>query len=148
MKDPRDKFELSDIYDPLEQSNGLIFKHMFGGMAVYSEGLMKFCHMEDPGNNSYKDKVYDYDIWHGLLVCSDYPHHESLIEDFDDLVNHPVLPKWLYLPFLDEEDFRRTAKRLMMKALKKDPRIGIVPGRKKRKSKAKKKAKKKKKLRP
>ena len=143
MKDPRDKFELSDIYDPLEQSSGLIFKHMFGGMAVYSEGLMKFTHAEGDENNEWKGQVFDYPIWHGMLICTDKSHHESLIEDFPDLFPHPILPKWLYLPLQDETDFRRTAKRLMMKALKKDPRIGIVPGKKKSKKKKAKKKKKK-----
>ena len=147
MKDPRDKFELSDIYNPLENSNGLIFKHMFGGMAVYSEGLMKFLHCEDrgEGTNEWRGQVFDFAIWHGMMICTDYAHHESLLKDYPELVNHPILAKWLYLPLLEEDDFRSSAKKLLHKALKNDLRIGIVPGKKKSKTKKKTTKKKKKK---
>lgn len=140
MNDPRDRFELSDIFAPLEMSDGLIFKSMFGGLAVYSEGLMKFTLAESEGDNEWKGNRYDFPIWNGLLVCTEHAHQESLVADFPGLISHPVLPKWLYLPLLeDESEFRDTARALIHAALKKDPRIGIVP---KKKSKKKKKSRK------
>ena len=145
IKDPRDKFELSDIFRPLEESDGLIFKHMFGGLAVYSEGLMKFVLTEDEGNFEWKGQIYDFPVWHGLMICTDRAHHQSLMDEFPGIVTHPILPKWLVLPFLDEQAFRKRAKKLIHAALKGDDRIGIVPKAKKKKTTKKKATRKKKK---
>ena len=135
-------FELQDIFEPLEADPSLIYKPMFGGLAVYFNGLMVACLMEDPAQHTYKDKKADYPIWFGMLICTSHEYHESLIEDFPELFPHPVLPKWLYLRMLDDEaDFRLSARKIINRIYKLDPRIGIVP--KKRKKKTKKKTKKK-----
>ena len=93
---------------------------MFGAKALYLHGLMMacFCAEEDP--------------WRGVLLCTDRAQHASLAAEFPSLRPHPVLGKWLYLPE-SATDFERAATRLLRLAQARDPRIGVVPGTKKRK---------------
>lgn len=95
---------------------------MFGAKAVYLDGKLMLCFMA---------KV---EPWRGVLVCTEREHQESLIAAFPALSPHPVLPKWLYLPETCE-DFETIAQRLVSLARRRDPRIGVVPAPKKRRSK-------------
>ncbi len=93
---------------------------MFGAKSVYLDGklMLCFCHGEAP--------------WHGVLVCTDRPHHAALLADLPALAPHPVLPKWLYLP-ADTDDFDRVAPRLVALARRRDPRLGVTPKPRKKK---------------
>jgi hypothetical protein len=100
------------LWEPLEAEPSFLLRSMFGSKAVYLDGRLAFCFSagEEP--------------WHGMLVCTDRSHHESLTGEFPALVPHPVLPKWLYLS--DSTDaFDRLAERLVAMARKRDPRIGV-----------------------
>lgn len=80
------------------------------------------------------------DEWNGLLIPTEREFHSSLILEFPELSSHPVLGKWLYIP-AQAEEFEDITLKIAKLAYKNDPRIGIIPG-KKRISSSKKKVKK------
>ncbi len=110
---------LAWIWEPLETDPTFVLRAMFGAKAVYLGGKMMLCCCagEEP--------------WRGLLVCTDRTRHPALQADFPALVPHPVLPKWLYLPEA-AASFERDATRLAALARARDPRLGIVPGTRKK----------------
>jgi len=91
---------------------------MFGAKAAYLDGtlMLCFCASEEP--------------WRGVLVCTDRVHHPALLAEFPVLSPHPVLPKWLYLPESSDR-FEPLATRLVGLARRRDPRLGVLPKRKK-----------------
>jgi len=102
------------LWEPLESEASFLLRPMFGTKAAYLDGRLVFCFSagEEP--------------WRGVLVCTDRPHHGSLMAEIPALVPHPVLPKWLYLP--DSFDaFDRWAEQLVSMARRRDPRIGVAP---------------------
>ena len=107
------------LWEPLENDATFVLRSMFGAKAVYLDGrlMLCFCAGEEP--------------WCGALVCTDHPRHAALQAEFPVLTPHPVLPKWLYLSE-SAESFERTAVRLVGLARRRDPRLGVTPGRKKR----------------
>ena len=111
---------LAWLWEPLEADVTFELGSMFGTKVVFIGGRLVLCFAtkEEP--------------WRGLLVCTDRVHQESLMNDFPGISPHPVLPKWLYLPE-SHLRFERTAERLVEAVRQRDPRIGIVPGQKKRK---------------
>jgi len=119
-------FENRWIYEFFEENPDALLKGMFGGLALYYQGQLKLVLMENPGETTYRGRSYDYDIWNGLLVCTERSFHDSLVKQIPSLVLHPVLPKWLYLPFAREgwEDVAVALTRLVRGA---DPRIGVWP---------------------
>jgi hypothetical protein len=94
---------------------------MFGAKAVYLDGKIVLCFStgEEP--------------WRGLLVPTDPARHAGLRADFPALTDHAVLKKWLYLPE-SADTFERTAATIVQLVRRRDPRIGVVPPPKKRKS--------------
>jgi hypothetical protein len=102
------------LWEPLESDATFVLRSMFGAKAVYLDGriMLCFCSGEEP--------------WCGLLVCTERPLHAALQAEFPALTPHPILPKWLYLPEL-EESFERTAARLVALVRRRDPRIGVTP---------------------
>ena len=135
------KFSLEHFCEPLMKDASYFSKRMFGGLAVYYRELMRFCIVESPGDKQWRDEKYAFDIWNGVLLCTSREHHESLQAQWPSLVSHPVLGKWLYLP-MTADSFESDFSELVEHVQKNDPRIGIVPGTKKRKSKKKKSKKK------
>lgn len=111
------------IWEPLEARPTFLRRAMFGAQAVYLEGqiMLCFCTRAEP--------------WRGLLACTERSHHESLSAEFPALRPHPVLSKWLYLPEASP-DFDRTAERLVSLILRHDPRLGVIPPVKRRKSRS------------
>ncbi|MBI2088841.1 MAG: hypothetical protein HYT78_08895 [Deltaproteobacteria bacterium] len=69
--------------------------------------------------------------WNGLLVPTEKKFHQSLRRDHKNLVTHPILKKWLYLPE-SNEDFEDSARALVESILADDPRIGVEPKEKSR----------------
>lgn len=107
------------LWEPLEGDPSFVLRAMFGAKAVYLDGKLMLCccASEEP--------------WCGLLVCTDRERHAALRTEFPALTPHPILPKWLYLPE-SAERFESTAAKLVSLARGRDPRLGIVPGSKKK----------------
>lgn len=116
---PRPTHPHAWLWEPLENEPGFVLRAMFGAKAVYLDGKIVLCF-------STGDEP-----WRGLLVPTDHAHHAGLRTDFPDLVVHPVLGKWLYLPEA-AATFERTAQTLVTLVRRRDPRIGVVPPPKKR----------------
>ena len=64
--------------------------------------------------------------WKGVLVPTFRDFHDSLIAEFPELEPHELLGKWLYLSEASE-GFDDTADGLVSRILRKDPRIGVEP---------------------
>lgn len=87
---------MSWIEDALPE--GFVRKPMFGGYAYYIDERLILTIFESPGDRTYKDITCDFDIWDGCLFPADRDKHAQILALYPILVNHPVLPKWLYLP--------------------------------------------------
>lgn len=127
-------FSYEVFCEPLQGSESYFTKSMFGGLAIYYNELMVLMLAEDHGNNEYRGVKYEFDIWNGLLVPTDRPHHSHLKSKMPELINHPVLAKWLYLP-ANHPKFEECAGVLIEWIKSADPKIGIVPGQSRRKKK-------------
>lgn len=100
------------LWEPLEDDPTFVLRSMFGTKAAYVAGRLSLCFSAQS------------EPWRGVLVCTDRPHHESLMREFPALAPHPILPKWLYLPDA-AASFEPTAQRLVKLARQRDPRIGV-----------------------
>ena len=111
------------LWEPLEAEAGFVLRTMFGAKAAYLDGrlVLCFCAGAEP--------------WRGVLVPTDRAHHDALRAEFPDLEVHSVLTKWLYLPETADA-FERIAQTLVRLARRRDPRIGVLPQPKKRRSRA------------
>lgn len=107
------------LWEPLENDPTFVLRAMFGTKAVYLDGklMLCFCASEEP--------------WCGVLVCTDRDRQPALRAEFPVLMPHPILPKWLYLPE-SADRFEGIATQLVKLARARDPRLGIVPGAKKK----------------
>jgi hypothetical protein len=101
-------------WEPLEADSTFVLRPMFGTKAAYVGGKLALCFSarREP--------------WHGVLVATDHCHHESLRHEFSNLLPHPILPKWLYLPDASPR-FEATVTKLVEAVRRRDPRIGIEP---------------------
>lgn len=106
------------LWEPLEADATFLLRSMFGAKAAYLDGklMLCFCAGEEP--------------WRGLLVCTDRTRHPALLTEFPVLTPHPILPKWLYLPE-SADRFEPLASQLVTLARRRDPRLGVLPQRKK-----------------
>ena len=109
------------LWEPLEADPSFVLKSMFGLKVVYLDGRLMLCF-------AAKDEP-----WRGVLVCTAHEHQAALIAEFPALAQHPVLPKWLYLPE-SHRDFERLAGRLIALSRRRDPRIGVLPKPKRRRA--------------
>ncbi|MGE8612319.1 MAG: hypothetical protein ACN6PF_08455 [Achromobacter veterisilvae] len=102
------------ILEPLERDAAYTHRKMFGCDAAYlDESLyLVVADRDDP--------------WNGVLVCTSKERHAALLSEIPNLLPHPVLGKWLYLPQGDEA-FEPTAEKLAGLALARDPRLGVTP---------------------
>lgn len=112
------------VVEPLSDEPSYIEKAMFGcrGCYLYGRLVLVLAAREEP--------------WNGLLVPTEKKHHQSLRRDHKELIIHPVLKKWLYLPE-SNEDFERASPALVGLILADDPRIGVEPKEKSRGRRAK-----------
>lgn len=102
------------ILEPLEREAGYTHRKMFGADAAYLDGLL------------YLIVADRDDPWNGVMVCTSQDRHAALLADLPQLLPHPVLGKWLYLPQSDEA-FEATAAVLAELAVARDPRMGVAP---------------------
>jgi hypothetical protein len=72
-----------------------------------------------------------------LLIPTEKQFHDSIKKDFNGVVQHPVLKKWLYLSDATE-DFETVASDIVEAVRMNDQRFGVEP--KERISKRKRKA--------
>ncbi len=106
---------LAWVVEPLMDDPSYLEKPMFGCRGCYCHGrltLVLASRRVSP--------------WRGLLIPTEKAYHESLLKEFPELVVHPVLGKWLYLPE-EVEGFEELASKLVDRIARNDPRIGVVP---------------------
>jgi len=72
------------VVESIMEEPSYIDKAMFGCRGIYLHGrlMLVLCSGEEP--------------WNGLMIATDHEFHDSIRNDFDYVVQHPVLKKWLY----------------------------------------------------
>ncbi len=108
------QYRLHWVVESIMEEPSYIERLMFGCLAVYLNGRMVLlmCQGEEP--------------WNGLLIPTEHEHHKSILNEFIDIVQHPVLKKWLYLPE-NTEDFESVASEVVHAIEMDDPRFGVEP---------------------
>lgn len=110
--------ELQWIEDLLPESFNR--RAMFGGFAYYDGPFLKLVLFEGGSEK-----------WDGCMFPAEKEHHEKLLSQFPFLVNHSVLPKWLYLS-LNDENFEEHAKKVVRELSRPGTLWGTIPDRKKK----------------
>lgn len=105
-------------------------KPMFGGFGYYIEDRIVLALFESPGDNSYKNKIFDFDIWNGCLFPVERENHTAILKKFPFLSTHPVLTKWLYLP-VDTENFDSNVALVLKEIKRRSEFFGVIPKSKK-----------------
>jgi hypothetical protein len=102
------------VIESLEEERSYFEKPMFGCLAVYLHGRLSLLLTsgEEP--------------WNGLLIPTDHQFHDSIRQDYQNVVQHPVLKKWLYLPEASE-NFESDAQEIVEAIRMNDPRFGVEP---------------------
>jgi hypothetical protein len=118
-------FEHEWILEPFADHRTFFTKRMFGGLAVYLFERQMLVLVEPTKSGRWN--------WHGALVCTDYAHHASIHAQFPALMPHDVLRKWLFVAST-HDDFESTMEAVAKRIARNDPRFGIVPGMRKRRS--------------
>jgi hypothetical protein len=91
----------------------------FGCRAIYLHGklMLVLCSGEEP--------------WNGVLIATEKELHDSIRQDFETVVQHPLLKKWLYLPE-NSEDFESVSSEIVERVRIGDQRFGVEPKERKR----------------
>jgi hypothetical protein len=112
------------VVDPIMEEPSYIDRAWFGCRAIYLHGrlMLVLCSGEEP--------------WNGLLIATEKELHDSIRQDFETLVQHPVLKKWLYLPE-NSEDFESVSAEIVEAVRIGDQRFGVEPRERKRWKKSK-----------
>jgi hypothetical protein len=111
------------IFDAFEADSTYLRKQMFGCDAAYIDGLLCLVAAD-------REKPFN-----GLLVCTSHDRHAALVSELHALRPHPVLGKWLYVP-QDDSAFEDTVEAVIALVLARDPRIGVEPKPRKRRTKS------------
>ena len=111
------------LIEPLELLPSFDTRRMFGGLAIYVHGLMVLVLMEQE----------DDPDWNGVLLPTCREYHADLLGRFAELKPHPILGKWLYLSQASI-DFETSAQQIVEAIVGHDPKLGIVPGTRKRRA--------------
>ena len=112
---PRRSHPLQWVVEPLAEEPSYIERAMFGCRGCYLYGrlvLVLAARGKEP--------------WNGLLVPTEREHQPTLRRDHKNLIIHPVLKKWLYVPE-SSDDFEESARAIVESILANDPRIGVEP---------------------
>jgi hypothetical protein len=105
---------------------GFVRKAMFGGFGYYLQDKMILVMFEDEHTRSYKNKQANFAIWNGCMFPVEKSHHKEVLQKFKFLINHPVLPKWLYLP-VESENFEENVNLIMTEIRRRNVLFGVVP---------------------
>ncbi len=109
------------LYEPLEGDDRYLCKKFFSFDGAYLDGQLCLAIVNLP------------EPWNGMMACTSREHHASLQKEFPPLTPHRVLGKWLYISQMHPE-FESVASGLVELARKRDARLGVETGiRKKRK---------------
>ena len=102
------------VIESLEDERSYLEKSMFGCLAVYLHGRLSLLLSsgEEP--------------WNGLLIPTDHQFHDSIRQDYQNVLQHPVLKKGLYLPEASE-DFESDSQEIVEAIRMNDPRFGVEP---------------------
>ena len=111
-------------------------KSMFGGFAYYVEQKMVLAIFEDEKTRTYKNKTAAFAIWNGCMFPVEKELHQEVLKQYPFLTNHPVLPKWLYLP-AESENFESNVDEIIQQIRKRNNKFGVIPKAKNKTSKAK-----------
>ena len=108
------EYPLRWVVESIEEERSYLEKPMFGCLVVYLHGRLSLLLSsgEEP--------------WNGLLIPTDHQFHAGIIKDFKEVVQHPVLKKWLYLPE-KAEVFETVALDIVEVIRMNDPRFGVEP---------------------
>jgi len=100
------------IVESLMEEPSYLEKPMFGCLAIYLYGrlMLVLASGEEP--------------WNGLLIPTEHQFHDAIVKEFNDVVQHPVLKKWLYLPEATE-DFETVASDIVDAVRMNDQRFGV-----------------------
>jgi hypothetical protein len=118
-------FDNEWIFQPFEDHPGFLTRRMFGGLAAYLFGRLMMLLVEPTKTGRWK--------WHGVLVCTEYKHQASIVEEFPQLAPHAVLKKWLYIDSR-HDDFEPAMQRIAEAVARNDKRFGVYPESSKEKS--------------
>ncbi len=124
VKTSRPEHPLLWLAEPLSGEPSFVLKSWFGGRTLMLHGKHQLF-LTTQG-----------EPWQGVLVCTFHEHQASLRAEMPALQSHPVLKKWLYLPEA-ADTFERDARALVRMVQAGDPRIGILPSPKKKRSQKK-----------
>lgn len=106
------------IFQSFERHPSFFAKRMFGGLAAYLHGRMMMILVEPTKTGRWN--------WHGVLICTEFAHQPSIIDEFPQLAPHEILKKWLYLDSR-QDDFEPTMERIAAAIARDDRRFGIRP---------------------
>jgi hypothetical protein len=109
------------LFEPLENDPGFFQRRLFSFDAAYLDGRLYI---------AVKDGKPP---WEGLLACTSREHHAALLSEFPQLRPHTVLGKWLYIS-QSHREFESVAVEIVSLALKRDRRLGVDPGARRRRS--------------
>jgi hypothetical protein len=107
------------IFEPLERDPGYSRERFFNMQAAWLDGLL------------YLAVASGEEPWNGLLVCTSHDRQAGLLHEYPALVPHPVLGKWLYVS-QSHPEFETAVQDMVALARERDPRMGVVPGKRKR----------------
>lgn len=100
------------LVDGLAEKASFVARPMFGCVGCYLDGRLVVV---------LADRA---DPWQGLLLPTERGLHAELLREFGALRVHPVLGKWLYLPYGSDE-FPVTADVIVDRIANGDPRFGV-----------------------
>jgi hypothetical protein len=101
-------------------------RKMFGGFAYYADEKLILFLIESLGNRTYRGQEFDFEIWNGVMFPAEKEHHPEILQKYPFLRNHPILPKWLYIP-VGVEDFESEVESVMRELRRKNPLFGSFP---------------------
>lgn len=107
-------------------------RKMFGGFAYYIDEKLMLVIFEAYGNKQYRGQKFEYEIWNGCMFPVEKNAQTEVLQLFPFLMNHPVLPKWLYLP-TESEDFENNAEAVLKEIRRRNILFGTIPKQKKQK---------------
>ncbi len=110
-------FQQEWIFEAFADHPTFFTKSMFGGLAAYLFERQMLLLVEPTKSGRWN--------WHGVLVCTDYPHHASIQAEYPALIPHVVLAKWLFIDST-HEDFESTMAAVAKQVAGNDPRFGVL----------------------
>ena len=110
------------VVEPIMEEPSYIDRAWFGCRAIYLNGrlMLVLRSGQEP--------------WNGLLIATEKEFHDSIRQEFETVVQHPVLKKWLYLPE-NSEDFESVSSEIVEAIRIGDQRFGVEPKETKRSKK-------------